>query len=80
MEKGATLDEVQFIIDMNYAKLDYRNATSEAGTAATHYYRGVKSGEASDKTAPSVFQEQFLMAELEMNQFVKNYLRLLSED
>ena len=80
IKKGATLDEVQFIIDMNYAKLDYRNATSEAGKAATHYYRGVKSGEASDKTAPSVFQEQFLMAELEMNQFVKKYLRLLSED
>lgn len=80
IKKGATLDEVQFIIDMNYAKLDYREATSEAGKAATHYYRGVKSGEASDKTAPSVFQEQFLMAELEMNQFVKKYLRLLSED
>ena len=80
IKKGATLDEVQFIIDMNYAKLDYRNATSEAGKAATHYYRSVKSGEASDITAPSVFQEQFLMAELEMNQFVKNYLRLLSED
>ena len=80
IKKGATLDEVQFIIDMNYAKLDYRNATSEAGTAATHYYRSVKSGEASDKTAPSIFQEQFLMAELEMNQFVKKYLRLLSED
>lgn len=79
-KKGATLDEVQFIIDMNYAKLDYRNATSEAGKAATHYYRSVKSGEASDKTAPSIFQEQFLMAELEMNQFVKKYLRLLSED
>ena len=80
VKKGATLDEVQFIIDMNYAKLDYRNATSEAGKAATHYYRGVKSGEASDKTAPSVYQEQFLMAELEMNHFVKKYLRLLSED
>ena len=80
IKKGATLDEVQFIIDMNYAKPDYRDATSEAGKAATHYYRGVKSGEASDKTAPSVFQEQFLMAELEMNQFVKKYLRLLSED
>ena len=80
IKKGATLDEVQFIIDMNYAKLDYRDATSEAGKAATHYYRSVKSGEASDKTAPSVFQEQFLMAELEMNQFVKKYLRLLSED
>lgn len=80
IKKGATLDEVQFIIDMNYAKLDYRKATSEAGKAATHYYRSVKSGEASDKTAPSIFQEQFLMAELEMNQFVKNYLRLLSED
>ena len=80
IKKGATLDEVQFIIDMNYAKLDYRDATSEAGKAATHYYRGVKSGEASDKTAPSVYQEQFLMAELEMNQFVKKYLRLLSED
>ena len=80
IKKGATLDEVQFIIDMNYAKLDYRNATSEAGTAATHYYRSVKSGEVSDKTAPSIFQEQFLMAELEMNQFVKKYLRLLSED
>lgn len=80
IKKGATLDEVQFIIDMNYAKLDYRKATSEAGKAATHYYRSVKSGEASDKTAPSIFQEQFLMAELEMNQFVKKYLRLLSED
>lgn len=80
IKKGATLDEVQFIIDMNYAKLDYRNATSEAGKAAMHYYRSVKSGEASDKTAPSIFQEQFLMAELEMNQFVKKYLRLLSED
>lgn len=80
VKKGATLDEVQFIIDMNYAKLDYRNATSEAGKAATHYYRGVKSGETSDKTAPSVYQEQFLMAELEMNHFVKKYLRLLSED
>ena len=80
IKKGATLDEVQFIIDMNYAKLDYRKDTSEAGKAATHYYRSVKSGEASDKTAPSIFQEQFLMAELEMNQFVKKYLRLLSED
>ena len=80
IKKGATLDEVQFIIDMNYAKLDYRDATSEAGKAATHYYRSVKSGEVSDKTAPSIFQEQFLMAELEMNQFVKKYLRLLSED
>ena len=80
IKKGATLDGVQFIIDMNYAKLDYRKATSEAGKAATHYYRSVKSGEASDKTAPSIFQEQFLMAELEMNQFVKKYLRLLSED
>lgn len=80
IKKGATLDEVQFIIDMNYAKIDYREDTSEAGKAATHYYRSVKSGEASDKTAPSIFQEQFLMAELEMNQFVKKYLRLLSED
>lgn len=78
--KGATLDEVQMVLDIRTANDAYTKANREAGNEAIHYLRGLEKGEFSDVSSPDVYRDKFLAAHYDMQTVVKKHIHLLTED
>lgn len=78
--KGATLDEVQMVLDIRTANDAYTKANREAGNEAIHYLRGLEKGEFSDVSSPDVYREKFLAAHYDMQNVVRKHIHLLTED